>query len=653
VGPSIPWALVYVVLAGVAAVVIFGSIRTRDAALAVAVSVLIGAALLLPIGLIVLVLGFVLVGLGYQAAAIALAVDSTPAALAVMAGLGGAAGGVVGLFAGLRRLRRTASGCTLAVALLAALLVGLATFSPVVTFGPYRPNQPLLQDLSVPVPYLAFGATVHAPGPTRRGESFGAAPTAAGPTATPTPAPVRRSVEEVLMLWDVDRVGGASSESGDESPARTETAVTLDAAIDVTGRPHVAYIAGQSAAQGGEMLLRYATHDPSTESGAWVVETVTREDALSAVALALDGEGLPYIAYTAGDGLYIAEQAGDAWDITTVGGLALQGKPAIAVAPDTGTPFVAYAGSDGALNLAYPVEGAGWQVAVIDSGGEFACPALALDGDGLPHAAYVDLGEEALKYAYLAAPLAAESTLEETATPTLVGDPTQTPEPSAWLIETVTPRGRQVGCDVALALGRQAWYVLFYETATQEIYEAAYSQYAGRWYLNAIAEARSLEDEGGSAPLSLALDTQGRVHMAFNAPGSLRFVRQTYADTLQNAVVDGASTAHRVLLDQAFGAHIAYLRYGEVLYASLLQAPDDRPTPTFAKPTIGAPERTPTTSPTPFCGDGLCQEGDVAVCPADCVGEGWTCGNDLCEEPGEDAEICPADCAVFSGDVMP
>jgi hypothetical protein len=589
---EVPWPVVYLVLATVSAFIVFGSVRTRDPATACAVSALMGLVMLIPICLGALALGFLLALLNYQTTTIAQAASSTTAALAVMAALGVVLGFIGGLFDGLRRVGRSQAGCVLAAVLLAALVTGAYTFRPSLTFGEFRSNQPLLTDLIIPVPYLAFSATAT--------PAFAARPptlptVAAAPTASPQPTPPIRGVQNVTMLWEVVPVTeGAGAEA------------YLHGLIDSEGRPHVAYIApGEEGVE-----LRYAT----LEGGRWV-NTSVDTGALAYAALALDADGHPHIAYArqadldAQVTLYQAAWDGASWSIEPVDGPGAGRWPAIVI-DGAGRPTIVYFdGRETGLKIARRVSGE-WQLEGVDLDGDVGyCPSLALDPRGLPHVVYVDRDGAALRYGRY--------------------------DGERWLVDTV-PYERRAGCDTALALDPETSqrYVLFYDLDAGLVVQAVYQ--ADAWQFAAIGPARPLAD--GRLPLSLALDAQGRARLTFNGPSSLRYARYDGAHW-QSAVVDGPSPAHQVVIDGAGQSHIAYLYQGSVWYATL------RPGVVSTLPTTPTPGPGPTpATPTFFCGDGICQdpEGD---CETDCRGKDWTCGNEICEEEGEDPLTCPADCA--------
>ena len=86
-------------------------------------------------------------------------------------------------------------------------------------------------------------------------------------------------------------------------------------ALDAGDRPHVGYCLGSGPAAACNEL-RYAHLDVPT----WITETVTLDDALAHISLALDGAGLPHIAYRGAAGLKVARWISETWAIETADG---------------------------------------------------------------------------------------------------------------------------------------------------------------------------------------------------------------------------------------------------------------------------------------------------------------------------------------------
>ena len=595
--PGVPWALVYGVLAVAVAVVSFGSIKTRDAVAAVVLAALVGLATLIPIALGALARGFALALLNYQAENLARALDSSAVALAAMTGTGAALGFVGGLFAGLRRVGRAPMGCLMAAALLAALGAGVFALRPTFALGAYRSSQPLLGALEIPVPYLAFAPTPPMPG---RAPEPTPTPTPS-PTPEPTPTPAVRPVQNVTLLWDVVAV---------EPDARARS---VGGQIDSQGRAHVAYTATTPS---GGAELRYAVR----EGEGWAVAAVDAGD-LRGAALALDAGDRPYIAYTSigaetgQASLYLAALTVDAdtgaaaWSLEPVDGPGVGGAPSLVI-DRAGRPIVAYfdARTNG-LRVARQGD-AGWQTESVDDVGDVGyCPALALDGDGLPHVIYIDAETDALRYRRF--------TGED------------------WFAIAV-PYENRAGCDTALALGEDdARYLAFNDLDAGQVTLGFYDGEA--WHFTAMGAGRA--EAGGQTPLSLALAGDGRAHLTHNSPTSLRYVYDAGAQWF-SAVVDGPGLGSQVMLDREGGAHVVYAFGDGVWYATLRAG------------TVSVLPRTPTPGPGPtptapgfFCGDGICQD-PGADCAADCLGDGWACGDAECNEEFEDLLTCPADCAI-------
>ena len=597
--PAVPWPLVYAVMAFLVALVAFGSIKTRDAAAAIVLSALVGLVAVVPIALGVLALTYVLALLDYQTATLAAALDSTAGAFAVMAGVGGLLGVAAGVIASLRRVGRAQAGLLTAAALLAAMGAVVYTLRPTFAFGEFRSSQPLVDELAVPVPYLAFSATLPPPAWMVAGPAPTPTPTRT-PTPEPSPTPAIRPVANVTLLWDVSIV-------------EVEVGVgALAAQVDAEGRAHLAY----TVQEGGAALLRHAVR----VGEGWSLSTVDTGE-IDEVALALDGEGRAYIAYTkrsvsaAGDAsspqvgtLYLAEaQDDDSWAVDAVAGPAVARRPAIVIDAE-GRPLVAYWDAS-ALMVSRRGNGA-WEPQVVEQARAAGyCPALALDAGGLPHVAYIAAEGGALRYSRF--------------------------NGTDWFAVAV-PYERRAGCDVALSLGAgEERHLLFYDPDAERVVEGSFDGQS--WHYTRVGAARALPD--GRAPLSLALGADGRAQLTYNAPNSLRFVRDD-GQQWQNAVVDGPSTASQVVVDAEGSTHIAYAHMGAVWYATLEEG------------VLGVLPRTPTPGPSPtptepvyVCGDGICQDPE-RDCELDCRGDGWVCGDGVCDEAFEDPLNCPADCAA-------
>jgi len=118
-------------------------------------------------------------------------------------------------------------------------------------------------------------------------------------------------------------------------------------ALDGAGQPHIAYCLGSGAAAACTQL-RYAHHDGES----WITETVTMDDALTYISLALDGAGSPHIAYRGSAGLKVARWISESWTIETADSGDVGNYPSLALDP-AGYPHVSYYdGSGGSLRYA-------------------------------------------------------------------------------------------------------------------------------------------------------------------------------------------------------------------------------------------------------------------------------------------------------------
>jgi hypothetical protein len=109
----------------------------------------------------------------------------------------------------------------------------------------------------------------------------------------------------------------------------------------------------------------------------------------SSPSLALDGAGLPHLAYASGPSVRYASAAASGWSLSTVD----SGRPSAIALDGEGRPRILYRGAGSAKLAAWT--GASWSTQTIE-GGVQETGALVLDGDGRPHAVYRAGG---LKYA--------------------------------------------------------------------------------------------------------------------------------------------------------------------------------------------------------------------------------------------------------------
>lgn len=120
------------------------------------------------------------------------------------------------------------------------------------------------------------------------------------------------------------------------------------------------------------------------------------------VSLAIDGSGIPHVAYTDSSGNLIyasaTSPAGNAWSTQIVASNSMASSPYVSLVLDSsGNPHISYFTSS--YNLAYAYwNGASWTVQTVDSsyGGQFS--SIALDSSGNPCIAFVASGY--LTYTY-------------------------------------------------------------------------------------------------------------------------------------------------------------------------------------------------------------------------------------------------------------
>lgn len=189
--------------------------------------------------------------------------------------------------------------------------------------------------------------------------------------------------------WVTEVVGGPSRMSD------------LAMAMDASGAMHVAYTVGEDAGAAIYERLRYATN----ASGAWAIEEVAPAEVAGSLGIALDSTGSPRIAYLAGTDAAQARLA------RLQGGVWLT-EAAAAVVPDPLATYDRVIAWDGPMGLViddadvdhlfvpggamvYADDAAGaWSsesIASVGEGGSYAIAALQ-DRSGRFHAARVEFG---------------------------------------------------------------------------------------------------------------------------------------------------------------------------------------------------------------------------------------------------------------------
>ncbi len=178
-----------------------------------------------------------------------------------------------------------------------------------------------------------------------------------------------------------DLVGGAWTRSVVAEEAGVERADEAAMALDADDVPHVAWTAG------GEIL--YSTIG---DGGVSEPERVAAGD-VEGVAIALDGEGTPWVAFYEGEAVRVAGRGGDTWSVEEVGAAREAGGPRTsAVAASEDGLLVAY-GDGSRTMLASRAEG-GWSAGVVDEEGGRSVT-MDVDPEGEPHIAYVTSSGEA------------------------------------------------------------------------------------------------------------------------------------------------------------------------------------------------------------------------------------------------------------------
>ncbi|RLC76853.1 MAG: hypothetical protein DRI61_12540, partial [Chloroflexi bacterium] len=318
--------------------------------------------------------------------------------------------------------------------------------------------------------------------------------------------------------------------------ATIDTSITLD----TSDNPHIAYTDSTNG---------YLTYARWTGS-AWSIESVDTSDWVWSASLVLDSGDNPRISYTgrSSDDLRYARWTGSAWDIQTAdsgGDIGLY--TSLVLAPTTPyTPHISYAG--GSLRYARH-DGTAWVIETIDSTDVWGGTSLALlpIAPHDPRIAYYDISSDALKYARWTgggwnlevidsvkdSPWGVSLALEPTApyTPHIAyvganGDLKYAQwTGSVWNIETVDYATNWFFAleSPSLALASTAPYIplVSYHDADWGNVRLARRTSSG-WVTDTVAYAK-----GGSADTSLAVDSLGYPHIAYDSNVGLQYARWT------------------------------------------------------------------------------------------------------------------------------
>jgi hypothetical protein len=159
---------------------------------------------------------------------------------------------------------------------------------------------------------------------------------------------------------------------------------SVSLAIDGNGRPCIAY----SDSTNDVVKVAFGA------AGGWQIETVAPEIDIY-LSLALDALDRLHIVYQGTGGLSYAYHDGTSWHTELVGSGGINGQmPSLAV-DDSGNAHIVYYDyvSYNDIQFAYAYREAGtWHVEEMESVGSMRGTALALDGDGVPHAAFATSG---------------------------------------------------------------------------------------------------------------------------------------------------------------------------------------------------------------------------------------------------------------------
>ena len=262
-------------------------------------------------------------------------------------------------------------------------------------------------------------------------------------------------------------------------------------------------------------------------------------------SLALDDQGRPHISFAdkSKRALFYASWGGRRWELTKIdeaGANADLIASSLAIGPD-GQPQRAYI-AGGELRYAARRSSGRWETSVVAMADTIVRPALALDGQGVPHIVYHDpVARDLLHVRWTG---------------------------TAWAPISLASQG-DVGRYLSLALDdRDRPHVAFYDATAMSL------RYV--WLLNGIPQIETIDDTShvGYYP-SLALDAQGRPHVSYYGVSgkSLRYGHRTQegwqleAVEQRSGLVTGQFSS--LALDDEQAPHILYyqLTEGDLRYA--------------------------------------------------------------------------------------
>jgi hypothetical protein len=172
--------------------------------------------------------------------------------------------------------------------------------------------------------------------------------------------------------------------------------------LDPDGNPHIAYTRYELHRDGLNYNIFYSHWDGVR----WLPEPVDKVDAIQtfdpyAVALALDSEGSPHIAYSTVDTLNYAKRVGDRWMREQLNTGGNYNSRVSMVLDSNDYPHIVYFNSE-VNNLFYKhFDGAVWATEVIDpTVTDDLYHDIAVDGSNNPHVSYYSWDDDTLRYAH-------------------------------------------------------------------------------------------------------------------------------------------------------------------------------------------------------------------------------------------------------------
>ncbi len=320
-----------------------------------------------------------------------------------------------------------------------------------------------------------------------------------------------------------------------------------------------------------------------TTAPAWHVRSIDApkwfED-MGPRSLALDVAGRPHVAY-GGDHLYYAWFDGAFWQQLVVDAGSGAGRYAALALDATGVPHFLY--YDTVLHAVRHATrgGTGWRTEIVQAGVTLDAPlGLALDAAGAPHAAYRDAATGAIIYAYPngstwiretvghAAGGAVDLALDSSDTPHIVYGTGALfhvyPGPSDWATQTVDASGVMTGRSLTVDSGGNP-QVAYTGTNIGGRAELRLARLTRTGWLVQVVDTL-LPYQVGFEP-SLRLDKQDYAHISYRAYNGLKYARWTGSEWYRVVVDPAESRDTSLALDAAGTPHITYRRGLELVYA--------------------------------------------------------------------------------------